>query len=211
MEFLSVKQVRNHINELNKSDTRKFLDYEWEVVLLNAFSKLGKICHEKKFGGNSKPDLFFEDYVNSDNNFLADIKTFTDLGYEEKYDIEEFHSTIYKLAKSQNIPLGAFHFHIGHVQQTHLKSKIKIPFPHPQDLSTILAESRIDDFFKFILETPDKRVDWLVFGEEVTLTKRRIRIFSRIIYSATGIAFFITCGTSKFIKITLSLLIGFSA
>ncbi|HEV8590214.1 MAG TPA: hypothetical protein VGQ72_15205 [Pyrinomonadaceae bacterium] len=68
------KQLAKHVDQLNDGD----LSAEWEVVLLNVFSKIGSVAHEQNFNGK-RPDLHF---VSTDRTvkFLADIKTVSDEG-----------------------------------------------------------------------------------------------------------------------------------
>ena len=47
--FLSRKQTQTHIAKLNLHN-ESILATEWEVVLLNAFSKLGTVKHEPNWG-----------------------------------------------------------------------------------------------------------------------------------------------------------------
>jgi hypothetical protein len=87
-EFLSRKQVRNQINKLNRNDVavshgqEPLLDAEWEVILLNAFSKVGKIEHEPDFGGRRRPDLYFVSSADPGQRFAADITAISDKGFE---------------------------------------------------------------------------------------------------------------------------------
>ena len=45
-EFLTKSQLEKHIDNLNKYDPHKYLDYEWEVVVMNAFSEVGETIYE---------------------------------------------------------------------------------------------------------------------------------------------------------------------
>ena len=40
--FLNNEQSQNHQRHLNEGD----ISFEWEVVLLNVFSKIGEVIHE---------------------------------------------------------------------------------------------------------------------------------------------------------------------
>jgi hypothetical protein len=73
---LTRKQLASHVEKLNDGD----LSAEWEVVLLNVFSKIGRVSHERDFNGKN-PDLHF---VSNDHaiEFLADIKTVSDEGID---------------------------------------------------------------------------------------------------------------------------------
>jgi hypothetical protein len=74
ISFANKDQLENHVRKLNEGD----LSFEWEVVLLNVFSKIGKITHEPIFENSSrKIDMLFsseEDGI----EFLADITTISD-------------------------------------------------------------------------------------------------------------------------------------
>lgn len=59
------------------------LAFEWEVVLLNAFSKVGRVRHEASFGSRRTPDLYFESNADSKQCFAADITTISDKGFED--------------------------------------------------------------------------------------------------------------------------------
>ena len=45
--ILSDGQLRSHIKRLNRMHKTLELGDEWEVVLLNAFSKVGRVTHEE--------------------------------------------------------------------------------------------------------------------------------------------------------------------
>jgi hypothetical protein len=47
--FLTTKQLKKHVDSLNNADEHS-LGAEWEVVLLNCFSKAGTVTHEPKLG-----------------------------------------------------------------------------------------------------------------------------------------------------------------
>jgi len=73
--ILSKKQIRKHVDSLNRMDKERSLATEWEVVLINALSKLGSVVHEKNFGGPRRGDIYFEAKGNPTESFLADITT----------------------------------------------------------------------------------------------------------------------------------------
>jgi hypothetical protein len=66
-QFLRKSQTRRLVKELNRvSDPSKLgrdisLSWEWEVVLLNVLSKVGKVAYERGFDGHTKGDIYFED------------------------------------------------------------------------------------------------------------------------------------------------------
>jgi len=59
--FISQKQLQSHVDSLNSEGVswERYLSYEWEVAVLNAWSRLGRVQHEASFGGSRVPDLHF--------------------------------------------------------------------------------------------------------------------------------------------------------
>jgi hypothetical protein len=122
--FLRRRQLRNHVDKLNKGD----ISAEWEVVLLNIFSKLGKVEHERKFNGKN-PDIYFT----SDDHaldFLADIKTVSDEGIELKNPQRELYERLHKEIKERDIK-GAWNLQIGgndeEARKTGAMIQLKLP------------------------------------------------------------------------------------
>ena len=61
--FLSREQLRAHVDSLNAQgvDPERYLSYEWEVAVLNAFSQIGRVQHEPDLSGQRFPDLHFSE------------------------------------------------------------------------------------------------------------------------------------------------------
>jgi len=53
------KQVDDHVKKLNSQNSDSLATI-WEVVILNALSKIGSVAHEKEYEGRKKPDIYFE-------------------------------------------------------------------------------------------------------------------------------------------------------
>ena len=83
-EFLSEGQTKRHVRQANRMPKEQTLAYEWEVVLLNALGKVGKVVHEKGFGGSSKADIHLESFDNPEANFVADITAISDKGMDAR-------------------------------------------------------------------------------------------------------------------------------
>lgn len=80
-QFLTKEQLGQHVSRLNGKGFQT-LDAEWEVAVLNALSKLGKIEHEPVLEGTANLDLLFTHHTGS--SFLTDVVSVSDEGYEEK-------------------------------------------------------------------------------------------------------------------------------
>lgn len=112
--ILSRKQLRKHVDDLNRMHETLTLAPEWEVVLLNAFSKVGKILHESGPAGTS--DLYFESRIDPKERFVADITTVSDKGFDTQHAFNELDSELRRRVEERGF--NPSHFHLD-VQGNH--------------------------------------------------------------------------------------------
>src|SRR5689334_18276136 len=88
--FLSEKQLDRLVSTLNRNDFYS-LDVEWEVAVLNAFSKIGTVTHEPHLPDTDKrPDLVFVPFTDSTASFIADVTMVSDEGFEKDVPVLTF-------------------------------------------------------------------------------------------------------------------------
>jgi uncharacterized protein (DUF885 family) len=99
--FLLQKQTKKHVAALNRMYKELSLAVEWEVVLLNAFSKAGKVLHENDVSGTA--DIYFEAHQQSDQAFVADITTVSDKGLDEISPVEALDHELAKIVNGRSL------------------------------------------------------------------------------------------------------------
>jgi hypothetical protein len=104
--FLSRGQIRSQVDHLNRMHAESSVHAEWEVVLLNAFCKIGKVFHEKKFGGARKGDIYFESLADSKDAFLADITTISDKGLDKLTSFQWLFDELMRIVKEYGKAAG---------------------------------------------------------------------------------------------------------
>jgi hypothetical protein len=109
--FMTASQTDRHVRLLNLEDGQE-AGAEWEVVLLNSLSKLGRVQYEPSLGGTSRLDLFVSDCAGIEP-FVAEITSVSDAGYERDNPIQDFEVAFHELAKEKQLPPGGFHFQVG--------------------------------------------------------------------------------------------------
>lgn len=107
---LSKRQLKKHAGDLNRMHETLTLAPEWEVALLNAFSKVGKILHESGPAGTS--DLYFESRSNPNERFIADITTVSDKGFEAQYAFDELYSELTRRLGERGFNPNHFHLDV---------------------------------------------------------------------------------------------------
>jgi hypothetical protein len=74
------------VAKLKSTRAPDYIAVEWEIVLLNVFSRFGKLLHEPDLGSPQKADVVLE---NSALKFCADITAISDKGFHETNPIRE--------------------------------------------------------------------------------------------------------------------------
>lgn len=175
--FLEKKQTEKHIKELNNGK----LEFEWEVVLLNVFSKLGKVIHEPKLVGSEKKiDILFQSKDNPKIEFLADIRTISsDVGLESKNPQKQFTKRLVEEIEKNKLT-GSWHYKIGsryeeetvHSEDRYedesnepiqelkfpiaVYSKCELKLPSTSMFDTVIFNQEFEDFLSKINNSPNQ-------------------------------------------------------
>ena len=96
--FMSERQTQRHVALLNFNDARS-APAEWEIVLLNSFSRLGEVQYEADLGGKSIPDLLVS--RSGTEPLVVEITSVSDAGYEDANPIREFESAFLKVSQEE--------------------------------------------------------------------------------------------------------------
>lgn len=107
--FLTKEQLNQHVSKLNREDFQS-LDTEWEVAVLNIFSKLGDVTHEPVLEGSAKLDLLF---TRNESSFLADITSASDEGFEEKTSVKAFYVELQQRLKKAGLLYKGWSLSVG--------------------------------------------------------------------------------------------------
>jgi len=152
-KFIEDKKLRQHVNNLNNINPEQYLSYEWEVAILNIFSKVGKLIHEPVFGKKT-PDILFSSY-NNDCNFIADILTISDQYFEEQNPIEYFRKEFERVIKKNNLDICSFNVRVeGNSGIDFLKEKKKLRLPKKEEFNDKIFKK--NDFLLFLSKIKSK-------------------------------------------------------
>ena len=91
--YLTPEQGDAVVRRLN-GNAAESIAAEWEVVVLAAFARCGRVTHEKSFGGATRPDLHFEVSPPNQLVFVADVRTVSDANTNKENPYEEFYQAI---------------------------------------------------------------------------------------------------------------------
>lgn len=178
--FINEEQSASHIRKLNEGD----LSFEWEVVLLNVFSKIGTVIHEPSFENSSrKIDILFSTQDANKVEFLADIVTISDSFAEKENPVEYLDDKLLQIKLKNNLP-GGFGLHIAGntAQATFLRKKQELFIPTKTDFDKELFNKDIKSFIKKVIRFPNQEDELYIKRDGINL--RIIYSLSRIISSS---------------------------
>ena len=173
-KFLTKRQTKKHVRELNRMDNDLTLAFEWEVVLLNVFSKLGKVRHEEILGNGKDADIYFETLGNASHNFIVDITTASDKGLDENNPFEALQEELTEIVSEVGIKPNFFDLKVGGTGGATYKGgpKIKLILPGRARFKKIIFNEYFDKFISSILDSPNSNHIYRVknLDADVTIT-----------------------------------------
>lgn len=153
--FLTKKQIKKHVDALNKADEQS-LGFEWEVVLLNVFNKKGIVNHEPPMGRT--PDIHFISEADRSQEFIADIATVSDRGVDEPVPIQalyvKFSDTIYRKGLNND----RFNLLVGYEEDRNAwpRENPRLKIPHRSQLDTVVFNKSFYDFLDAVSQAPEQ-------------------------------------------------------
>jgi hypothetical protein len=161
-EFVSTDILRNWVQRLNRV-SNDYVATEWEVVLLRAFARFGKVRHEPPLG--RRPiDLVFE---SSDRKleFAADIVAISDQPLHEKNPIARFRDELNRRIEKAKINTGRFLFQVEEEQPVACRGtgrKRRLLLPTVSEFSTHVFNAAFDEYIELIRKEPRRLRNHLV-------------------------------------------------
>ena len=167
--FLKPSQSRDHVTKLNAANERS-LDTEWEVILLNMFSKVGSVTHEPQLmGTTSKPDIYFK---SAHFSFIADVKAVSDEGINEQNAFNALYDRLMAIVEEKRLRANSFDLRVGgnhwQIVKGRTKPELKIPPRNRFD-----KEVFNDAFYRFIDDikrSPRERRVYGVINDRLNFT-----------------------------------------
>ncbi len=144
--ILSREQIARHVDALNKA-SEDSIPFEWEVVLINALTKLGNVVYEPNLGGQKRIDLHFSSNIEPGQSFIGDIATVTDKGYQAENPLKAFDNELRRIINKKKLNANHFSLDIGGETEGQFKKrKIKLKLPSKGKFKKIFNKT----FYEFI-------------------------------------------------------------
>jgi hypothetical protein len=154
--FLSKQQLRKHVDALNKANEHS-LGAEWEIVLLNVFSKLGTVTHEPKLG--TRPDLHFVSNADKSQEFIADIATVSDRGVDDRSPILALRIRLSDIIYKRGLKNSAFSLKVGSEVDNKVwpRPNPRLKIPHRSNLDRDVFNKQFFQFIEAVSLAPEKQ------------------------------------------------------
>jgi hypothetical protein len=156
--FLTKEQLEQHVSKLNREDFQS-LDTEWEVAVLNAFGKLGKVSHEPTLEGPSRPDLLFS--FDDGSGFLADITSVSDEGFEDDSPFKAFYVELQERLKKAGLLSKGWMLDVGEHQVKYGEQR-KLALPPRAEFAKEIFNAKFKEFLGQVNEHPEQSRNYTV-------------------------------------------------
>ncbi|MBA3240601.1 MAG: hypothetical protein H0T60_05170 [Acidobacteria bacterium] len=164
--FLTKKQLGQHVSRLNTEGFQS-IDTEWEVAVLNAFSKLGTVEHEPALEGTSELDLLFTH--DDGSSFLADITSVSDEGFEEKTSVKAFYVELQQRLRKAGLLYQGWVLSVGSHPTTKFRERRKPALPLRVEFAKEIFNNNFREFLKRIKEHPEQSWTYEVSTEKTAI------------------------------------------
>jgi hypothetical protein len=157
--FMRAAQLATHVSALNRNNAQS-LDFEWEVVVLNALHRRGLVSYEPTLPGSSRPDVLFG-LTSADHGgaeFLAEIATVSDQGRHEANPLEAYRIEVLRRLRKAQLKAGNFTLRVnGEVEGKKNRRGARLHLPPVRDMATVF-DSEFERFLSSCRAQPsDKR------------------------------------------------------
>jgi len=166
---LSIEARLKLAHELNRKDASA-LGFEWELALLYALSRVGKVEYEASANGTSKPDIAFASKAEPSIRFVGDVTTISDAGLHEQNPVERLSLGLLRL-KSKYGLAGSLDLRVpGITDGPHYRNqKTRLKLPKAIALDRFL-EDRLRPEFQRIAKEKIPAAKMVVKEQEIEFT-----------------------------------------
>ena len=127
--FLSERQLKTLLSRLNGGDPRGIVSAEWELVVMNGLSKLGKIEYEPGPPNSTKPDVAFRLDPQGAPLFVADISAVSDRGIHDANPIKDLQLELWKEVEDKGLEPRCFSLKVGAAASYKGGDKVRLRIP----------------------------------------------------------------------------------
>lgn len=152
------EQLDQQVARLNSSGFQP-IDTEWEVAVLNAFSKIGDVEHEPLLDGPAKLDLLFT--ADEGSRFLADITSVSDEGFEDKSPVKAFYVELQERLRRAGLLYHGWSLSIGTHPAKYGEPTIPAIPPRNEFVKEIF-NANFKAFLRSIRERPQESITYTV-------------------------------------------------
>lgn len=164
--FLTKEQLNHLVSRLNTEGFQS-IDAEWEVAVLNAFSKLGNVVHEPSLEGTAQLDLLFTHGDGS--SFLADITSVSDEGFEKQTSVKAFYVELQNRLRNAGLLYKGWSLAVGSHPTTKYRERPKPALPPPSEFAKEIFNANFKEFLRRIKEHPDQSRRYDVSTEKTAI------------------------------------------
>ncbi|WP_375772368.1 hypothetical protein NR798_16270 [Archangium gephyra] len=166
--FVSEEQAQAQVRALNAANEQS-LDFEWEVAILNAFSKLGTVRHEPDLGGPRRIDLWFARQNASHPSFIADIATVSEVGRKDANPVDFIEEQLLTRVRKTNLEANRFSISVdGDLEGEPGRQVMRLKLPSKHNIPALFGTEFLE-FLEQCKAAPDLRHNYSKYNGTTAL------------------------------------------
>ena len=167
--FVRQRPLSEHIKRLNGSDAVQRVTTEWEAVALNGLSKLGRVDHEPRLPGTSKPDAMFTHALGT---ALIDITSVSDRGLDSQNPIAELSERLVELVNKRRLSIQHFRLEAkGNWRELRIGGpRPRLSIPRMKDFDNAIFNEAFHRFLDDVQKARGRSQDFSVARDDVQVT-----------------------------------------
>jgi hypothetical protein len=156
-KYLGHAELDKHVRALNLGGVQA-IDAEWEVAVLNAFTKLGRVSNETLGGpGESRPDILFSLEENPELTLVGDVVTISDAGAEENTPVTAFYEELERRLRKDGLHATSLNIYIGDRHDpANQRYRAEKAVPPKSKFNEYIFNSGFRGFIRAIKEDPQR-------------------------------------------------------
>lgn len=169
-EVVSGSDLLQFVDALNRPGRDRIIKL-WEVVVLDALSRVSQIRHEQPLPDGQRPDFAFALLVDGQKvDVIGDIRCISDSGLDNQNPIQTLSDEVVRVARKKRVSPDNLDIQVrGNVVGPYRDAKMTLSLPAKGSIAKFVR-TKITPFLESVRTTPEKSASISIAQQDATLT-----------------------------------------
>lgn len=163
-EFLAKDLLRHYVDELNRA-SEDSLKVEWELALLNAFNKVGKVATLFRRDSDKLQTASSLHVLSKNLTLSIGITVISDRVLEEENPVEALQDSLMKIVTGRGLRANSFSLKVGatHPRTYSREQPFRLSLPPESKFVEVVFNDKFNEFLDRIIQHPqESHTHWVI-------------------------------------------------